>query len=270
MPELPDVEGYRRLAELHALGRSVAQVHVPDTGSLKGASPATLERRLGGETVQACHRRGKVLFLAFSQGVTLAMHFGTNGALRHVPNGQHPPSYTRVLLEFGDGDQLAYINPRRIGGVQVVADQAAFIREAELGPDVMDPAFTLEAFTAALGDSRQSIKTLLMDQSRMAGIGNIFSDEILFHARLHPAVAANALDRPAAHRLFDSVKSVLLAAIDAGAGAEDFTDRVPRGFLLPERHPGGRCPLCHTEIRSFKIGGRTAYYCPKCQPEPGH
>jgi formamidopyrimidine-DNA glycosylase len=103
----------------------------------------------------------------------------------------------------------------------------------------------------------------------MAGIGNIYADEILFHARLHPATPSNSLDKSVISRLFDAMKSVLQTAIDCGAGAEAFIDRLPKGFLLPERHAGGHCPRCGTAIEQEKRGGRSGYFCPKCQPAPG-
>ena len=96
-----------------------------------------------------------------------------------------------------------------------------------------------------------------MDQARIAGIGNFYADEILFQARLHPAIVANSLDAGMRQRLFDAMKQVLQTAIDCGAGAENFTDRLPKGFLLPERHAGGRCPRCGTALVIDKRGGRT-------------
>jgi formamidopyrimidine-DNA glycosylase len=108
-----------------------------------------------------------------------------------------------------------------------------------------------------------------MDQARIAGIGNIYADEILFQARLHPGAVAASLEPAARHRLFGAIKHVLQTAIDRGAGAENFTDRLPKGFLLPERHAGGHCPRCGSELAIDKRGGRTSYHCPKCQPEPG-
>ena len=115
---------------------------------------------------------------------------------------------------------------------------------------------------------RQAIKAVLMDQARIAGIGNIYADEILFQARLHPGMAASRLDNAIRRRLFDAVKHVLQTAVDRGAGAEDFTDRLPKGFLLPERHAGGHCPRCGTQLAIDKRAGRTSYHCPRCQPEP--
>ena len=145
---------------------------------------------------------------------------------------------------------------------------ASFIADERLGPDALDPAFDEKAFAAALANRRQAIKAALMDQARTAGIGNIYADEILFQARVHPGVVANAIDAAARHRLFTAMKHVLQTAIDRGAGAENFIDRLPKGFLLPERHAGGHCPRCGTTLVIDKRGGRTSYHCPQCQPDP--
>jgi formamidopyrimidine-DNA glycosylase len=268
MPELPDVEIFKRRVVHGCLGRVVARAVVADPGSLEGATAATLQRRLKGRHVTSCQRHGKVLFVGFDN-VTLAMHFGTNGSLQHVPRDADGPAHARMLFEFTAGDRLAYVNPRRIGHVCLTEGVAAFIADQKLGPDALDPVFDEVAFAASLANRRQPIKALLMDQARVAGIGNIYADEILFQARLHPGLAANALDEGMRHCLFGAMKHVLQTAVDCGAGAEDFTDRLPKGFLLPERRAGGHCPRCGTQLAIDRRGGRTGYHCPRCQPEPG-
>lgn len=268
MPELPDVELFKRLVEQHCMGCVIAKAVVADPGSLDGSSPTALQERLKGERLRSCRRHGKVLFIEVASAGALTMHFGTNGSLAYLVRDQQEPPYVRLWLDFADGDRLAYVNPRRIGHVQLVQSSDAFIAGAGLGPDALDPSFDAAAFAAALGERKQAIKSILMDQTRMAGIGNIYADEILFQAKLHPATSANALDTSATRRLFEAVKSVLQTAIDCGAGAENFTDRLPKGFLIPERHAGGRCPRCGTALQADKRGGRTGYFCPDCQPEP--
>jgi formamidopyrimidine-DNA glycosylase len=268
MPELPDVEIFKRLVEQHCIGRVITRTDVADPGSLEGATAAALQRRLKGKRLLSSGRHGKVLFVGFEDAGTLAMHFGTNGSLQHVPRDAEEPPYVRIQFEFAEGDRLAYINPRRIGRVSATDSAAAFIADQQLGPDALDPAFDEKAFAATIANRRQAIKAVLMDQARIAGIGNIYADEILFQARLHPAIAANGLDAGMRHRLFAGMKHALQTAIDCGAGAENFTDRLPKGFLLPERHAGGHCPRCGTPLMIDKRGGRTSYHCPKCQPEP--
>ena len=194
------------------------------------------------------------------------MHFGTNGSLQFVARTQPDPRYARLSIVFQDGDRLAYVNPRRIGHVRLVDSAEAFIAETSLGPDALDPSLDEAAFAALLAGRRQPIKAVLMDQARVAGIGNIYADEILFHARLHPSIPAGTLSHGETRRLFDAMRFVLQTAVACGAGAEGFTDRLPKGFLLPERHAGGRCPRWGSSIEAIRSGGRTGYFCPNCQP----
>jgi formamidopyrimidine-DNA glycosylase len=268
MPELPDVERFRRLAERHGVGQVVAKVEVLDSGSVQGATPAALHDRLKDRKLRSARRHGKVLLLETDDSAALAFHFGTNGSLHYVRHGDPEPRFARVCLDFAKGNQLAYLNPRRIGKAQFVPSASAFIKDEKLGPDVLGRSFDLAAFTAALAGRKQAIKAVLTDQSRMAGIGNIYADEIMFQARLHPATPTTLLDNAAIPQLFDAMKSVLQTAIDCGAGAESSTDRLPKGFLLPERHLGGHCPRCGTAIEQEKRGGRSGYFCPRCQPAP--
>jgi formamidopyrimidine-DNA glycosylase len=216
MPELPDVEIFKRVLDRHALGRVVARVEALDPGSLEGATADTLQRRLKGKRLSGTQRHGKVLFAEFQNSLTLAMHFGTNGSLQAVPSDAEEPPSTRLLIEFSDGARLAYVNPCRIGHVCVTDSAAAF-----------------------------------------------YADEILFQARLNPGMTANTLDAGARRRLFNAMRHTLHTAIDCGAGAENFTDRLPKEFLLPERHAGGHCPRCGTALVVDRRGGRASYHCPR-------
>ncbi|MCW3475401.1 Fpg/Nei family DNA glycosylase [Limobrevibacterium gyesilva] len=266
MPELPDVEIFRRLVQRHGVGHLISHVAVHDPDSLEGASAASLQRRLNGKRLHSCRRHGKHLFIDIADAGALAMHFGTNGSLQHLGRDQADPPSVRLSLDLADDGRLAYVNPRRIGRVRLVDSTEAFIAESQLGPDALDPAFDAAEFAASLAGRKQAIKAVLMDQTRMAGIGNIYADEILFQARLHPDTPAATVDRAATRRLFDAMRFVLQTAIDCGAGAEAFTDRLPPGFLLPQRHAGGHCPRCGTALQVDRRGGRTGYHCPACQP----
>ncbi len=266
MPELPDVEIFKQLFDRHCPGRVITGVDVADPGSVARASLPYMQKSLTGSRIRSCRRYGKYLIIDCDGAGSLAIHFGTNGSLRFVAATPPDPSYVRVSLVFESGDRLAYVNPRRIGQVRLVESADVFIAETGLGPDASDPSLDGTAFAGLLATSRRPVKAALMDQARVAGIGNIYGDEILFHARLHPGIITATLSQDQTHRLFESMRSVLRTAIDRGAGAEGFTDRLPRDFLLPQRHAGGRCPRCGTAIQSVKIGGRTSYFCPICQP----
>jgi formamidopyrimidine-DNA glycosylase len=266
MPELPDVELFRRHLDATCHGRTIREVRVADAKLVTGVEPAALAQLLAGMRIGASRRHGKHLFVDVGRAGWLALHFGMNGSLLHLAPGDGEPPYDRVRFDFADGHRLAYLNPRRIGEVGLAADPDAFIAAAGLGPDALDPKFDQAAFERVLGGRRRDLKALLMDQAALAGIGNIYSDEILFQARLNPRDRSDRLDGAQRLRLYDQMRAVLETAIAAGAGAERLTERLPSSFLIPQRRPGGRCPRCGRAVAAAKFGGRTGYFCPHCQP----
>ena len=151
---------------------------------------------------------------------------------------------------------------RRIGLIENVEDLLA---AEKLGPDALDPRFDLSRFKTALVGSKRDIKSVLMDQGIVAGIGNIFSDEILFQARINPTARVETLTPTQIKRLFLTLRDVLKTAIAHGAGSELFIERMPKGALLSERKKGGHCPRCASPLKVFRVGGRTAYCCQQCQ-----
>ena len=173
--------------------------------------------------------------------------------------------YVRLSLAFADGRRLAYLNPRRIGTVELAKDARSFIAARGLGPDALDRRFDRKAMAAILAQRKRDVKSILMDQELVAGIGNLYSDEILFQARVHPQTPGDALDRQQIARLLAATKRVLKTAITCGAGSEQGLERLPREFLLRERRRGGHCPRCGGTVATLKSGGRTSYYCPTCQ-----
>ncbi len=265
MPELPDVELFRRLVLDRCRDRLIDRVTISDRGILEGIAADAFERRLAGEPIRSSARHGKHLFAVLGDAGALAMHFGTNGSLQLVERAVAEPAYTRLQLHFADGERLAYVNPRRLGRISLCDSAAAYVAAAGLGPDALDPGLDLAAFTAILGRRRRDIKAVLMDQQLIAGIGNIYSDEILFQAGLPPAAAAADLSDAGIARLYRAMRDTLETAIRCGAGAEQAAGPLPKDFLLPHRHKGGSCPRCGTALAVLKRGGRTGYYCPRCQ-----
>lgn len=267
MPELPDVERYRRMLEDGAMRRRIAKVAVSDKRILVAVTPQALGARLAGAEFVETRRRGKHLLVRLDRGGWLALHFGMSGAVVVVHRDAEPPAYSRVRFEFADGGQLAYVSRRMLGRVSLADDAEAFFREQELGPDALHPALDRRAFVTLLSGTRQGAKAALMNQRLIAGIGNIYADEILFQARLHPKARLDALDDSALARLYEATRGVLEEAIARGAGSEEFLDRLPSGYLLPYRTKGGKCPRCGTPLATLKLGGRTGWYCPRCQPD---
>ena len=267
MPELPVVEVFRRHIDDTCKGRVIEEVLIHDPKMLAGISGDAFSARTKGARILSAERHGKHLLIRLAPAGWITMHFGLTGSLRHLDSAEAEPPYTRIRFGFADGHHLAYVNLRRIGAVGLVDAADRFISAERLGPDALDPRFDLAAFERVLAGRKRDLKSVLMDQALIAGIGNIYSDEILFQAGIHPKARADRLDADIRRRLFQQIKHVLKTAVERGAGAELAADALPRLFLLPQRKKGGRCPRCGSDIRTIKFSGRTAYYCPHCQAE---
>jgi formamidopyrimidine-DNA glycosylase len=265
MPELPDVESFKRVVTRSALRKTIDRVVVSDARILGNLSAGTLVARLEGAKLLAARRHGKHLMASIDRGGWLTLHFGMTGALHFVRKLEKEPPFTRVRLDFADDGCLAYTNKRMIGRVGLVEDVADFIADEKLGPDALDRRFDFHAFKTAVLGIKRDVKSVLMDQQIIAGVGNIYSDEILFWARIDPALRMDKLAASQLKHVFLQIRKVLKTAIACGAGSEQFTDRMPAGALLPERKKGGHCPRCRSQLKVFKVGGRTAYCCPQCQ-----
>jgi len=266
MPELPDVEIFRQRFDRKARGRTVSEVRVLVSRLLNRVTPKKLNRALVGQRVVATKRHGKHLFVELDGGSVLALHFGMTGEIVPLAKGREPPRYTALHLVFDDGTGLAFTSRRQLGHVGLAKTADAFIRSHDLGRDALDPKLDLQSFQAGLGSKRSAIKPALMDQSKLAGIGNIYSDEILFQAGLNPQRLIGDLDPADAKRLFKAMRHVLQEAVKRGILAEEIEGGAPRNWLLPHRGKGCKCPRCGAPVQATKIGGRTAWFCPSCQP----
>jgi formamidopyrimidine-DNA glycosylase len=265
MPELPDVENYRRVLARNGLRKTIQRVVVRDARILGRLSARKFASRLHGRQLIETRRHGKHLLARIDRGGWLALHFGMIGALAFVRAGEDDPPFTRVRFEFARDGCLVYTSKRMLGRVGMTEDAGEFIAGHELGPDALDRHLDFAAFKAALLEGKSTAKSALMNQKKIAGIGNIFADEILFRARIDPTERTDRLEPAELRRLFRKMRDVLETSITRGAGSEHFAERVPRGFLIPERRKGGQCPRCGSHLKLFKAGSRTGYCCPRCQ-----
>jgi formamidopyrimidine-DNA glycosylase len=261
MPELPDIEANAEELRQHALGRTVARIALHDPERLRGSNPADLEAALVGYAIDAVNRHGKVLFLKLSCGWKLVVHFGMTGHLTPLADGGEDPAHCRLHLLFQDGGGLAFTDLRRLGWVELTDDPAHYLRSQDIGPDVL--ALDAETFARRLGGKRGQLKTALMDQSVVAGLGNVWADELLFQTGLRPDAKAHALKPEVLRTLHETIRRVLPAAVAEGAAPH----RLPESFLTPQRgRESPTCPACGSALETAKIAGRTAYLCPACQP----
>jgi formamidopyrimidine-DNA glycosylase len=261
MPELPDVEVFKRYLNSTSLHQKIESVEVR-TGKILGVvSARKLQSTLKGQRFQSTLRRGKNLFVELDDGGWLLMHFGMTGRLKYFKDmGQDLP-HDRFLISFENQYHLAFDCQRMFGKVDLIEDLEEFIREKKLGPDLLE--LDSVSFRERFEGRKGAVKSALMNQQVVAGVGNIYSDEILFQAYVHPGTEVERLDDAAFEKLFRETRRVLKAAIERGADPQ----KLPNSFLLSHRREGEKCPRGNGEIRKIKAAGRTAYYCPACQPK---
>jgi formamidopyrimidine-DNA glycosylase len=260
MPELPEIEAEARDLRARVPKRRIAAVDLPDPTVLRGSGRADLEAALVGWQVLAVRRHGKVLFLALDCGWKLAVHYGMTGRLALLARGDQAPARTRAQLSFADGGALAFDDQRRLGWVELTDDIPHYLRSQDIGPDAL--ALAAEDLAARLAAKRGQLKTVLTDQAVVAGLGNVWADEVLFQAGLRPDRRSDRLTGAEVAALHRKLQRVLETAVQAGADGS----ALPAGWLTPQRGDrDARCPTCGGALETTKLGGRTARLCPDCQ-----
>ena len=278
MPELPEVETIRR--DLLPLLRGRAFTHVwvsPEAPRLVQAvpagrqapSPADFARLLPGRRIEDISRRGKFLVFHLSGGLYLVVHLRMTGALLHRSAGAPPDRYVRAVLSLDDGSELRFSDLRKFGALWLVTDLSPVL--GRLGPEPLD-GLTPSLLRELTARRRAPIKSLLLDQRALAGLGNIYADEALFAAGLHPQRPASSLSDSEVERLHGAIRRVLTAALeDRGASFSDYVDASGQEgrhqFRVQVfRRTGQPCYVCAREIARVKVAGRSSHFCPRCQP----
>ncbi|NMB74219.1 MAG: bifunctional DNA-formamidopyrimidine glycosylase/DNA-(apurinic or apyrimidinic site) lyase [Myxococcales bacterium] len=264
MPELPEVECTRRRIAPDVEGRRILEF-----ASLWPRkvfpSEGELSRRVQGQKIRPLQRHGKRLILPLSDGSAVTVHLGMSGNLefhRHPPREQR---HLRAMFSLSRG-KLLFFDARKFGRIEWHPSLEA--ARAGLGPDALDPALTASAFGSALAKTRRPVKSALLDQSLVAGVGNIYSDEALFHARIHPLAPASSLTPARLARLFRAVRAVLRASVCRQGTSIDWVwpgGRMQHHLLVYGR-TGEPCARCGAAIRHLVIGQRSCHFCARCQP----
>jgi len=262
MPELPDVEVFRKYMNRTSLHKRIAGVKVGHERVLQGITPDELGKKLKGCQFERTRRHGKYIFVCVDKEFWVVFHFGMTGFFKYFKNEQQKPSHTRVLFNFANGYHLAYDNQRMLGKVELAKDAGDFVRKNDLGEDARD--ISLFAFQNRFQGRRGSIKTSLMNQSLIAGIGNIYSDEILFQTKIHPKTPIKKLDEAQIKKIHLNMNKVLDTAIEKKVDPDKF----PADWLIPYRGKEDTCPRCGGQIKKIKVNNRGTYFCSKCQPLP--
>ena len=261
MPELPDIARFKKYLDATSLHQTIRRTVVHDRDVLEDVSAQRLRRILQGRSFESTGRWGKFLFVELDEGPWLAMHFGMTGYLDYREISRQIPDHTRVTYQFEGGQRLAYVCQRKLGRVTLAQEIESFVQSQNLGPDGLDEQLDFEAFRHRLANRRGAVKSALMNQQLVAGIGNIYSDEILFQARVHPKRPVTELDDGQLRSVHRALRKVLRKAVDCNGEVE----RLPRSYFLPHREGDGLCPRCQRELDEVKVSGRTAHVCPSCQ-----
>jgi formamidopyrimidine-DNA glycosylase len=274
MPELPEVETIRRQLAPLVEGRTLERVRILDGRWCRPLAPGEMEDALEGRRVQSLGRRGKYLLWSLSDDVHLAQHLRMTGTVLCDPDPSQ--THVRVRIDLDDGPPLAIVDPRRFGtGELLLGGEAldAFF-EARLGLEPLDKRFTAEHLRALARGRNAPIKAFLLDQRRVAGVGNIYADEALYRAEIHPLRPAGRLSTPQYEQLREAVVWALEAGIEArGATIDDFrhVDGVWGSFqdrFQVHRREGESCARCGATIVKMVVAGRGTYVCETCQPPP--
>jgi formamidopyrimidine-DNA glycosylase len=271
MPELPEVETVRRRLVPHLTGRTLAEVEISDHRLTDPEPPSAVAARLSGRRVEALGRRGKYLLMELDDGAALVVHLRMTGNVLWLPSPPElAPPFLRARALLDDGSYLGYTDIRRFGTWRVGEDGAELLLAGKLGPEPLGD-WTAADLARALAGRKAPVKAALLDQRVVAGVGNIYADEALWAARIHPLSPAGRLSRARVARLHDAVRTILQAGIDAqGASIRDF--RTPDGgygsaqerFAVYGR-AGEPCERCGTTLRRTVVAQRGTVYCPHCQ-----
>jgi formamidopyrimidine-DNA glycosylase len=278
MPELPEVETVARGLQRSVVGRRIVSLKLGKTDFID--DPAALEHHLPGKQIKSVERFGKFLLLRLASSGTAAdngdtvraallVHLGMTGRLSPHPAAQPCGKHTHVCLLLDDGRELRYRDPRRFGRMAYVTEPSLADELRDLGADALE--VNAEDFAARIRRRHARIKSLLLDQSVLRGVGNIYADESLWRARIHPARRGSQLSKKEAETLRKVLREVLQKAIVLGGSSiSDFLDSEGRPGEYQRRHraygrEGKRCYRCGTGIRRMIVAGRSSYFCPKCQ-----
>jgi formamidopyrimidine-DNA glycosylase len=275
MPELPEVETIRSDLERDVLGRRFTEVEVLWPGSVDRPAPAALGDALRGRVITALERRGKFLILRLNGGAALVVHLRMTGRLRRHPAGAPRDRHARVMLTLDDGSELHFDDQRKFGRLYAVPDEAGLQDVLKkLGPEPMLPGFSRDALRESLLLHKSQLKPLLMDQGFLAGLGNIYADEALWRARLHPLRRSNTLTPQEVTRLYEGIVGALRQGIEnRGTTLTSYQDIAGTSGQNQEelfvfRREGQPCPHCGTPIQKIRVGGRATHFCPRCQKLP--
>lgn len=272
MPELPEVETIKNDLAPQIVGRVFTGVSLCWPKAVRQPTPSEFRDRLVGKAIEGVERRGKYLIFRLSGGEALILHLRMSGSLL-LRSPHESDGFVRTVFCLDSGQELRFSDVRKLGEIWLVHDERDVV--GKLGPEPFDPAFTPEVMAQRISKRSTAIKSVLTDQTFVAGLGNIYADETLFEARIHPLTRAKELSYEEVERLHQAMRRVLSqATANRGTSISNYVDPSGQpGFnqysLRLPRHEGEPCTVCNTPIQRLHLGGRSTYFCPKCQAHSG-
>ena len=257
MPELAEVETFKIYFDSTSLNQKIKEVLIQDNRILNTEPDKFRETIVGNKFVSSI-RHGKYLFAKLNSKFVV-FHFGMTGDLNYFHFKNDLPPYSKVVFVFENEKALSYISQRMFGRLEIIKSIDLFLKNKKLGPDALK--MTFEDFLNAIHRRTTITKTALMNQSIIAGIGNIYSDENLFQSRIHPKTKINKVTEKDLKTLFSTIKSVLNYGIKKQGNLETYSSK----FLIPHRKKDGFCPKCNKAIERYELQGRHGFFCSSCQ-----
>ncbi|MFA0962099.1 Fpg/Nei family DNA glycosylase [Roseivirga sp. BDSF3-8] len=258
MPELPEVETFKTYFDATSLHQKISKIETDDPVVL--SAPADeIKKAAVGQSFEKTERIGKYLFAHLSSGKVLVFHFGMTGHLRYFKDKEDTPKYTQILFSFQEGFHLSFIIKRKFARLGLADTIEEYRRKKKLGTDATEltPSELGEAFSGR----KVAVKTVLMDQSVAAGVGNWIADDVLFQIGMHPEKPANELTKDEVEKVYNKLQDILKLAIEKDAHYSEFPDY----YLVNHRSKKAKCPHCGKPLQNIKVGGRSTYFCPARQ-----
>ena len=271
MPELPEVETVRRGLEKLILGKKISNIEIRYPKMIK-TDLNQFQKELPGQVIQSMGRRGKHLLFNLRDKVLIS-HLRMEGKYFYYPDEIPERKHAHILVHFEDGTTLVYEDVRKFGTMELLAPELldSYFISKKLGPEPTDQDFDLGRFKLALKKSKKPIKSHLLDQTLVAGLGNIYVDEVLWRAKVHPSRHSNSLTAQEARKAHDETIKVLGQAVEKGGSTiRSYTNAFGEDGTMQEFHQvydkaGQACSRCGSTIEKIQLGGRGTYFCPKCQ-----
>ena len=271
MPELPEVETVRRGLEKLILGKKITTIDIRYPKMIK-TDLDQFQKELPGQVVKSMGRRGKYLLFYLTDKVLIS-HLRMEGKYFYYPDQVPERKHAHVFIHFEDGGTLVYEDVRKFGTMELLAPELldSYFISKKLGPEPSEQDFDLESLKLALKKSKKPIKTHLLDQTLVAGLGNIYVDEVLWRAKVHPSRTSNSLTTQEARKVHDETINVLGQAVEKGGSTiRTYTNAFGEDGTMQELHQvydkaGQACSRCGTSIEKIQLGGRGTHFCPNCQ-----